>query len=148
MIDAGEQPMLSITGATMKEKTMDEKRIADYYKKLGRKPAVKSELLGTTSDTTAKDSERVDHTVQSSCGNDLPPEKWGWKMSNGICLLVQMTKPPARHELLKIIRCGCKIECTTRCTCITYGLKCTSICTGCTGVSCQNYVLSDLDVEI
>ena len=34
-IDAGEQLMLSITGATKKEKTMDEKRLADYYKKLG-----------------------------------------------------------------------------------------------------------------
>ena len=78
MIDSGEQLMLSITGATKKEKTMDEKRIVDYYKKLGRKSAVKSELLGRTSDATAKDSESVHHTVQSSCGNDLPPEQWGW----------------------------------------------------------------------
>ena len=37
MIVAGELFMLSITGATKKEKTMDEKHLADYYKKLGRK---------------------------------------------------------------------------------------------------------------
>ena len=57
IIDAGEQLMLSITRATKKEKTMDEKRLADYYKKLGGKSAVKPELLGTISDATAKHSE-------------------------------------------------------------------------------------------
>ena len=113
IIDAGEQLMLSITGATKKEKTMDEKRLADYYKKLGGKSAIKPESLGPTSDATTKHSGRVYLTVQSWCRNDLPPEQWGWKMSNGICLPVQMTKPPAPHELLKTIRCDCKIECTT-----------------------------------
>ena len=83
--------------------------------------------LDPTSDATAKHQKRVYHTIQSWCGNNLPPEQWGWKMSNGMCLLVQITKPPARHELLKVITCGCKIEYTTRCTCVTYGLKYTSI---------------------
>ena len=69
--------MLSITGATKKEKTMDEKRLSDYYKKYGGKPAVKPESLGPTSDATVKHSERVCHTVQSWCGNDLPPEQLG-----------------------------------------------------------------------
>ena len=41
IIDAEEQLMFSITGATKKEKTMDEKRLADYYKKLGGKSVVK-----------------------------------------------------------------------------------------------------------
>ena len=45
IIDAGEQFMLSITGATKKEKAVDEKRLADYYKKLGGKSAVKPESL-------------------------------------------------------------------------------------------------------
>ena len=115
IIDAGEQLMLSITGAIKKEKTMDEKRLADYYKKLGGKPAVKPESLGPTSDASAKHSERIYHILRSWCRNDLPPEKWRWKMSNGMRLPVQMTKPPTPHELLKIIRCICTIECTTRC---------------------------------
>ena len=54
IIDAGEQLMLSITGATKKEKVMDEKRLADYYKKLGGKSAVKPGSFGPTSDATAK----------------------------------------------------------------------------------------------
>ena len=115
---------------------------SDYYSKLGGKSAVKPESLGPTSDATAKHSERVYDTVQSWCGNDLPPEQWGWKMLNWMCLPVQMTKPPTPHELLKIIRCGCKIECTTGCTCITYGLKCTAICTGCRGGCCVKTVFS------
>ena len=105
IIDAGEQLMLSITGAIKKEKTMDEKRLADYYKKLGGKPAVKPESLGPTSDASAKHSERIYHILRSWCRNDLPPEKWRWKMSNGMRLPVQMTKPPTPHELLKTIRC-------------------------------------------
>ena len=44
--DAGEQLMLSITGATKKEKVMDEKHLASYYKKLGGKSAVKPEPFG------------------------------------------------------------------------------------------------------
>ena len=48
--------MLSITAATKKEKTMDEKHLVDYYKKYGGKSAVKSESLGLTSDATAKHS--------------------------------------------------------------------------------------------
>ena len=117
---------------------MDEKCLADYYNNLGGKSAVKPGSLGPTSNATAKHSERVCHTIQSWCGDDLTPEQLEWKMSNGngMYLSVQMTKPLTLHELLKVIRCGCKIECTTRCTCITFGLKCTSICTGYRGVLC------------
>ena len=54
IIDAGQQLILSITGATKKEKSINEKRLADYYKKLGGKSAVKLESFGRTSDATAK----------------------------------------------------------------------------------------------
>ena len=54
IIDAGEQLMLSITGAIKKEKTMDEKHLVNYYKKLGGKSAVKPDSLGLTLDATAK----------------------------------------------------------------------------------------------
>ena len=56
---------------------MDEKRLADYYKKYRGKSADKPVSLGPTSDATVEHSERVYHTVQSWCGNDLPPEQWG-----------------------------------------------------------------------
>ena len=127
---------------------MDERRFADYYKKLERKSVIRPESLGTTSDTTAKHHERVYHIAQNWRRNDLPPEQWGRKMLNRMRVPVQMAKLPAPHELMKIVTFGCKIGYTTRCTCITHGLKCTSICTGCSEMSCQNCVLSDLDVEV
>ena len=54
IIYAREQLMLSITGAIKKEKTINEKCLADYYKKPGGKSAVKPESLGPTFDATAK----------------------------------------------------------------------------------------------
>ena len=63
IIDAEEQLMLSIVAVTNKQKTMDEKRFADYYKKLKGKPAVKSESLGPSSHASAKHSKSVYHTV-------------------------------------------------------------------------------------
>ena len=148
IIDADKKLKLSMHGTTKKEKAIHEECLPDYYKKRGGKSAVKSESIGPTSDATAKHSERVYHTVQSWCRNDLPHKQWGWKMSNGMCLPVLLSQDMTPHEHLKIIRCGCKIECYTHCTCTTYGLKCTSIGTGCRRVSCQNYVLSNLNVEV
>ena len=66
--DAGEQLMLSIAEGTKKDKSMEEKRLADYYKKLRGKSAVKPDSLRSTSD------------VQNWCVNYLPPEQWGCKM--------------------------------------------------------------------
>ena len=78
--DAGKH---SIAGATKKDKSMEEKRLADYYKKLRGKSAVKPDSLRSTSDATAE------HTVQNCCVNYLPPEQWRWKI-NGMCLPVHM----------------------------------------------------------
>ena len=52
--DTGGKFIFSITGATKKEKTMDEKHLADNYKNLIGKYVVKSESLKLTSDVTAK----------------------------------------------------------------------------------------------
>ena len=49
----------------------------------------------------------------------------------------EMTKPIAPLELLKIVKCGCKTDCTRKsCSCRQYGVVCTNICSGCRGVSC------------
>ena len=71
IIDAGKQVMLSITDATQKEKTMDQKHLADFYKKLGGKSSDKPESPVPTPDATANLSEKVYHTVQNWCGNDI-----------------------------------------------------------------------------
>ena len=45
IIDASEQIMLSITRVTRKKETIEEKRLADYYKKFGEKSTVKFDSL-------------------------------------------------------------------------------------------------------
>ena len=55
IVEAGEEIMLAVTGVTKKEKTMDEKRLATYYKKLEGKSAVKPESLGPTSRETLRE---------------------------------------------------------------------------------------------
>ena len=117
--------MLIITGASKREKTMDERRFANYCKKIGGKSSIKPESLGAISDCTAQHSLRVYHQIQSWRGVELDAEEWGFELKHGKLLPIQMTKPPAPDELLKIIRCGCKVDCTVRCTCIVYGLQCT-----------------------
>ena len=67
--------MLIITGASKREKTMDERRLAAYCKKLGGKSSIKPESLGPTSDSTAQHSLRVYHQVQSWLGTELDPEE-------------------------------------------------------------------------
>ena len=65
---------------------------------------------------------------------------WGWRLtSRGMMMPIEMTKEIAPAELLKIIKCGCKTDCSRKnCTCKQYGVICTNMCTGCRGVSCLN----------
>ena len=115
---------------------MDERRFANYCKELGGKSSIKPESLGPTSDSTAQHSLRIYHQIQSWRGVELDAEEWGFEFKQGKLLPIQMTKPPAPDELLKIIRCSYKVDCT----CIVYGLQCTTVYTGCRGVSCQHSV--------
>ena len=62
---AGEEIMLVICGATKREKSMDDLRLVNYYKKLEGKSAIKPELLGPTSDATHLHSLRVYLQVQA-----------------------------------------------------------------------------------
>ena len=46
-----------------------------------------------------------------------------------------------------VIRCSCQGDCTGRCTCHSLGIKCTSMCSTCRGVSCSNCDESPDDYE-
>ena len=82
---------------------MDDKRLANYYKKIAGKNAIKPEELGPTSDATAQHSLRVYYQVQVWKGNnELNAEEWGWRKTWGTLMTVAAMKPPAPQELLKI----------------------------------------------
>ena len=101
--------------------------------------AVRPESLNPTSDSASFHSFRVYHQVQDWLGNELDPTKWGWKVVGGKLFPEYSSKPPAPQQLLKVVRCGCKTDCSRKtCSCLKYGLKCTEACQNCRGISCDN----------
>ena len=143
VIEAGEQIMLLVNGGTKRETTMNQLRTANYYNKLEGKSAVKPQILGTTSDATAQHSLRVYLQVQTWRERNKDPLDWGWIVDAGKLMPVKMILPPAPQELLKIIRCSCKVDCTNHCICVSYDLKCTA-----RGDSCKNSVSIDIENEL
>ncbi len=68
----------------------------------------------------------------------LSPEEWEWVNRNGALYPIYTDLPAAPECILKMIKCGCKGDCSTmRCTCKKNGIECFSVCT-CKGVSCIN----------
>lgn len=54
-----------------------------------------------------------------------------------------LVQPPAPDDVLKVIRCNCKMTSrntcgTTSCSCRSNGLKCVSACGDCKGLDCLN----------
>ena len=69
----------------------------------------------------------------------LDPEEWGWKKSGDILIPITMDIPAAPQELLKVIRCTCKTDCSNRtCTCRKYSRDCSIACLNCRGTACSN----------
>ena len=63
----------------------------------------------------------------------------GMEKSKGKMMPLEMSKPIAPPQLLKVIRRICKTDCSRRqCTCKQYGINFTKMCSECRGVSCLN----------
>ena len=78
----------------------------------------------------------------------LNPKDWGWEMINNMYQPIYTDQLPAPADLLKVIRCACKGDCSTfRCTCRKNGLECSTACADCKG-SCTNItVIADPDEQ-
>lgn len=72
----------------------------------------------------------------------LDPENWGWTIRNGEYFPVYSKEPVAPEELLKFVRCKCKLEtkkpCSSNCSCRKNGLHCVVACGNCRGEGCTN----------
>ena len=78
----------------------------------------------------------------------LDPRQWGWEVDNRMLLHMLTDLPAAPEELLTVIRCNCKTDCsTTRCTCRKHGLVCTVACGHCRGETCVNVAPVNQDYE-
>ena len=75
-------------------------------------------------------SLRVYYQVQVWLKNEtLKATDWGWELINGNLYPIKMDTPPAPAALMKIIKCGCTLQCdTNKCTCKKNGLFCTQLC--------------------
>lgn len=73
----------------------------------------------------------------------LNPLEWGWKFEQRKLSPIMTDEAPASDELLKVIRCKCKMSskrpcATSVCSCRKYDLKCVMACGHCNGEGCQN----------
>ena len=140
IIAAGEKLLLLVYGQKG-DVTLDKLRLTRFCEKVTSSMKVVSpESLPPTSAAASFHSLRVYRQVQVWKGReDLDPELWGWIVKGSRLLPVYTSKPPAPARLLKLFRCNCKKECkNARCTCLKNGLKCSTMCGECCGVSCLN----------
>lgn len=102
-----------------------------------------------TSAAAKQHSYRTYLTVQQWMGNNLSPTEWGWRSENGTLVPVETDKPVAPDTLLNMVSCGCKSDgCNSMtCSCKKLGLFCTSMCSKCSGQTCNNTTPVLLDVD-
>ena len=150
---AREQALVSLYGGNT-EDTLNSLR----YKRVSEKVAcsstshVQPHSLPPTSDAAKYHSLRVYCQIQQwkGSGDAISPTEWGWSESNGRLVPVHTGLPPAPQELLRVIRCNCKIDCSgPRCTCKKHDVACSPACGNCRGSGCSNSsrLLFDEDVE-
>ena len=141
VVNIGLLILLKLLGAK-KEMCLDEWRSRKYIDMITRssKNAVKPESLGPTKDAAELHLLRCYYQIQVWMGNAcIEPLSWGWKKSKGKMMPLEMSKPIALPQLLKVIRCNFKTDCSRRqCTRKQYGINCTKMCGECRGVSCLN----------
>ena len=107
---------------------------------------VNVQKLPPTNSAAKYHSYRVYYQVQVWLGNEtIQATDWGWELINGNLYPKKMDTPPAPEALMKIIKCGCTLNCdTNRCTCKKNGLFCTDLCDNCDSSICRNIEDSNL----
>lgn len=140
IIKAGEAALVSLYNGGIGD-PINDLRIRRFYCKTTYSTAsVQAHTLPPTAAATKHHSLRVYQQVQvwKGEGKRVPPENWGWHISDGKMMPTMTDLPPAPQDLLEIIRCNCKSGChTMRCTCRKHGMECSMACGECRGV-CSN----------
>lgn len=142
--ETGEKLLLLLYGAKTNVSTLNEQRYVMYCQQLVQKRLTSPEgfqlqVLPPTSDAAKYHSYRTYLQVQQWLGNEtIVPTDWGWCLSDGKLKPVEMDAEVAPACVLRLISCGCKTGCHTKCTCRNNGLKCSSLCSRCGGNNCSN----------
>ena len=101
-----------------------QEAVKNYYPLL-RLPS-QTETLSPTSNATMIHSYRAYHQTQERRGKSIDPLGLEFSIQKGRIMPVSVTEPSVSLNLLKIVRCSCKIGGKTMiCLCHIHGLKCT-----------------------
>lgn len=136
---AGEKALLVLYGCP-ESRDLTSARVEKFSMKVATSAGyVPPEKLPPTSDAARFHSQRTYHQVQAWLANDLPPQEWGWQVCADELYPVRMQQSAAPEKLLQVIRCNCSGNCQKKnCTCQKNGLRCSSACGQCKGISCLN----------
>jgi len=151
IIAAGEKALLSLYG-NANEEELNRLRYKRFCDKVANSTSYVEPLnLPPTSAAARFHSLRVYYQMMEWKGTaiDMKPEDWGWHVLDGRYLPIQTDQPAGPSELLDIICCRCKEDCSTRkCTCRKYDLPCTAVCRVCRGTCCTNSQKPDFTDEL
>lgn len=137
---AGEHFLLHLYGAKVNS-SLNKQRYFAYNRAVAKLSVQAKFDLATLPPTYAASTQhfyRVYLQVQQWLGNNLVPTDWGWKLEKDQLLPVTTTMEPAPQNLLKLILCNCKTDCSKQCECKRAGLQCSAMCGHCQGLDCNN----------
>ena len=154
IIKAGQNALVSIYKGKPGQ-SLDSVRLQAFHQKVSSSSTYvqpRNLHVPPTSAAAQYHSLRVYHQVQQWCGNELPPEDWGWMNKENTFIPIATNLKPAPAYLLEAISCNCKSGCNTRrCGCRKYGLDCSLACGECKGIHCSNVThtntYNDSDIE-
>ena len=144
IVKAGEEALVLLYGGRQGD-SLDKLRHVKYIQKLSTSTsALEPKKLPPTTSAAQFHSLRTFYQVQEwmTLGEvGLNPKDWGWEIQDDILFPVYTNAAAAPEELLNIVKCNCKTDCTSaRCSCRRHGLVCTTGCGECRGESCTNRV--------
>lgn len=134
---AGCKFFMAVYGAPEKCTSLNEYRYQCFCR-YAAKQRMNLASLPPTEDAARQHSYRVYHQVQLWQGVEKTPESWGWRKMDKILCPNPTNIAAAPDALLKMISCKCTKGCGSSCGCKKMGLKCSTICSYCQGISCLN----------
>ena len=133
------------------EDNLDSLRHKKFCEKVATKVShVLPQTIPPTSSAAKFHSLRVYFQIRQWKGmmDNMKPEDWGWRNSDGSLVPVMTDLLPAPEDLLRVISCNCHTDCSSfRCTCRKHDLECTAACGQCRGSGCSNVAETEIDQD-
>ena len=114
---SGEQIFFILLGLPLTDETLDYSRLRVFNSKVIQKKGsegIDNTTLPPTTAAAFQHSCRVFHQVQTWNEVNLPATDWGWKLVGDEYVPVTTVLSPASQDILSIIHCNCKGNCSNR----------------------------------